>query len=190
MPTTLPPTRAANLCDFDGLCPSADAWQQQHAIDVYYRWKGGLVDLTLLQTTSQLVVNWGSTRFTAPGSHAEYYDGLARPLFLRDQSLHAVYLLSVLDRIERPQRLLRQLVPALVPHGLVILTFALWDAMGEDCAYGHQLRQRIYDRLTWKRLLQDVRTLGFRPFGAVNFGYPGDTLGDHSLAATSLTKEP
>jgi len=191
MSPPLPLTRAANLCDFDGLCPSAAAWQQAHAIDAYRRWRDAKLLPTLKAAPGAAVYNWGAARFTAPWSTLPtvYYDARDWPHFLGDASCAAIYACSVLDRIEEPRRFLRQTAAALVPGGLFWATFALWDATGEDVARGAALRSRIYDRLGWKRLVEEVRGLGYRTFGGVDLRYPGHTLGDHSLGALVVTKE-
>ena len=48
----------------------------------------------------------------------------------------AVYGLCVLDRIEAPVRFLTQARDILRPQGLLFLTFAYWDAEGQDTASG------------------------------------------------------
>ncbi len=183
----LPLTRACNLVDFDGICHSVGVWQQRHAESVIDRWKahddlrgiGGFVT----------ILNWGSWPFVAPavGGPATYSDAPA-PVLLADGHL-IIYALSVLDRIAEPRSFLRQVHAALVPGGLFLATFAIWDAHGPDQAIGAGLRSRIFDRLRWKRLIDEVRGLGFRTFGGVDLRYPGDTLYDHSLGTLVCVKE-
>src|SRR5262245_23570569 len=188
-PTPLPLTRAANLLDFDGVCPSVAAWQQQHAQTAWARWHEDPHRPSLDRSRHRLaVVNWGAASFRAPHTRfiCDYYDLSTAP-GLADRSHGAIFALSVLDRIERPSRILRQCVQALVPGGLLVATVALWNATGPDCAVGHELRSRIYDRHTWKNLLDDARGLGLKPYGGVDLRYPGDALGDHTLAAIVWT---
>lgn len=184
----LPLTRAVNLCDFDGVCASPAAWQQQHAHDATERWRALGVRIPSAATVA--CYNWGAAPFTAPIARppCEYFD--AQHTIDRAPDRHAIiYAFSVLDRIDSPTRALRSWQSTLILGGLLVTTFALWDAMGEDVALGHACRTRIYDRLRWKRLIDETRWLGFRTFGGVDLRYPGDTLGDHSLAALVLTKE-
>lgn len=181
----LPLTRAANLCDFDGLCASVGAWQQRHADAATTRWaaKLGGPEVGLVAA-----INWGASPFVAPVGPATYYDS-GSSIVLADRSHAIIYAFSVLDRTPEPRRLLKQIHAALVPGGLLVATFAIWDADGPDVAYGHGLRSRIYDRLGWKRLIEEVRGLGYHTFGGVDLRYPGDTIGDHSLGALVVTKE-
>lgn len=185
-----PLTRAANLCDFDGLCPSVAVWQQQHARDAYQRWRQGAFAPRLHKPLRIAAINWGAAGFTAPGSPlvCDYYDA-AQGFALLDEAHAAIYALSVLDRVPAPMTILRACHRSLVPGGLLVATIALWDATGPDEAIGHELRQRIYDRASWRKLLHDVRQIGLSPYGGVDLRYPGDTLGDHTLAAITLTKE-
>lgn len=187
---SLPLTRAANLCDFDGVCPSVAAWQQQHARDAFTRW---LADHPIPKPRAPQRVcctNWGAARFTAPSAvlPVDYQDHGHDVNGLPAQGYAAIYALSVLDRADMPVRVLRSYHTALAPHGLLVATFALWDATGPDCALGCELRRRIYDRLSWTRLIADSRALGFRLYGGVDLRYPGDALGDHTLAALTLVK--
>ena len=189
-PRTLPLTRAVNLCDFEGICHSAAAWQQAHAADAYARWRSNGAP-RVRKTDRVVVLNWGAATFRAPETimPVDYYDGAAdHTIVWPDSSLAAIYLLSVIDRVDQPMIWLRHAGQALVPGGLIVATFALWDATGIDCAIGHELRKRIYDRASWRKLIYDVRGLGLQTFGGVDLRYPGDTLGDHTLAALTLTK--
>jgi hypothetical protein len=183
-------TRAAALTDFPA-CPSIHAWQQAHAIDAYSRWRTQKFLPTLKDSGRAVVYNWGAASFAAPWSilPTDYYDHRDWPHFLGDQTAGAIYACSVLDRVEEPRRFLRQAHAALVGGGLLVATFALWDASGPDVAIGHELRSRIYDRLTWARLIDDVRGIGYQTFGGVNLKYRGDTLDDHSLGSIVLVKE-
>ncbi len=189
--TPLPLTRAANLCDFDGVCPSVGAWQQAHAIDTYQRWRAATLLPSLKAAGRAAVYNWGAATFAGPWTilPTDYYDRRDWPHVLPDASCAAVYACSVLDRVEDPSRFLRQVHAALVPGGLLLATFALWDAHGADVAVGHDLRHRIYDRLLWKKLIEYVRGIGYQTFGGVDLRYPGDTLEDHSLGSLVVVKE-
>ena len=181
--TTLPLTRTANLADFPG-CGSVAQWQQRHAIDAYHRWQdsawveGGTVCL-----------NWGAAAFRAFGDDP-IYRSRHDPIDAFDpETLAIIYNLSVLDRIEGPCRFLRQQAATLAPEGMIVCTFAAWDASGPDCAVGHELRSRIYDRELWSDLIQRLRKLGLYTFGGVDLRYRGHTLGDHTLATLVVQKK-
>jgi hypothetical protein len=190
MAIALPLTRAANLVDFDGICPSAGAWQQRHAVDAYGRWRLARV-APIGDRVATVICNWGAAGFWAPGSATLYtYDHTDWPHAFADESCVTIYACSVLDRIDEPRRFLRQAYAALVQGGLLFATFALWDAHGPDVAIGHELRARIYDRLGWKRLIEEIREIGYATFGGVDLRYPGHTLTDHSLGSLVAIKEP
>ena len=179
----LPLTRTASLADFPG-CPSAALWQQVHAMDAYYRWIGGPY---LRPPGTVVCYNWGAATFHAPG-----VDPIYRTHGESENSsvpLSAIFALSVLDRVDAPLRFLRHKAERLTAGGLIVCTFATWDATGPDCAVGHELRHRIYDRASWRKLLHDVRLLGLEPFGGVDLRYHGDVLGDHTLGTLVAVKE-
>jgi len=176
-----PLTRTCSLDDFPA-CDSVAVWQQSLAIDAYQRWESG-------ETTVEgdvLCYNRGAAHFRAPG---------VNPIYCTDTdpkweavSCSAVFALSVLDRVKWPMRFLRRQATRLLPGGLIVCTFAAWDATGEDCAVGHELRQRIYNCYSWGRLLQEVKSVGLQPFGDVDLRYRGHTLGDHTLATLVMMK--
>lgn len=188
--TLQPLTRAAVLDDFPGV-PSVHGWQQCHAIQSYTRWRNAKILPTLKNAGRAVVYNWGAASFNAPWSSLpfDYYDRRDWPHFLGDASTAVIYACSVLDRVEEPRRFLRQAYAALVTGGLLVATFALWDASGPDVAIGHELRSRIYDRLTWKKLIEEVRGIGYQTFGGVDLRYRGHTLDDHSLGSIVIVKE-
>lgn len=179
-----PLSRTARLLDFPD-CHSVACWQQQHAQEAYAAWvawgdaqgAGGAAPGTVV------CYNWGAATFQAPHTpgHEPRYHAYG-DVDLSHDLLAAVFCLSVLDRLEAPLRFLRQMATRLTPGGLLVCTFAAWDATGPDCAVGHELRQRIYNRESWRKLLHDVRGLGLTPFGGVELRYHGDALGDHTLA--------
>jgi hypothetical protein len=183
-------TRAATFDDFGG-CPSVHAWQQGHAIQAYSHWRSAKVLRSLKDAGRAVVYNWGAAAFQGPWSilPTTYYDRGDQPTALGDATAAAIYACSVLDRIDEPRRFLRQAHAALVPGGLFVATFAIWDATGPDVAIGASLRRRIYDRLAWQKLIVEVRGLGYQTFGGVDLRYRGDTLDDHSLGSLVLIKE-
>lgn len=176
-------TRTANLTDFPS-CVSVAQWQQQHAIDAYHRWQD-----RFWVEGGTLCLNWGAATFRAFGDDP-IYRSRHDPIDAFDPgTLAIIYNLSVLDRIDGPCRFLRQQATALHPGGLIVCTFGAWDATGLDCAIGHELRARLYDRDSWGELIQWVKRAGLCPFGGVDLRYQGHTLGDHTLATLVLIKK-
>jgi hypothetical protein len=178
----LPLTRSASFTDYPSCASMAD-WQQRLAENAYDQWCGapfiepaGLV----------LCLNWGAAHFCAPGPLPHYY-AYSDPDRV-DEPISVLYALSVLDRVDAPRHFLRRQATRLLPGGLIVCTFAAWDATGEDCAVGHELRHRIYDQGSWGSLIQAVRGGGLLPFGGVDLRYRGHTLGDHTLASLVLMK--
>lgn len=187
MSLPLPLTRAANLCDF--ACATVGQWQQAHAQTAVDRWAASLDGP---QTGRVTVINYGSSPFLIPAAvtpdQIDAYD-YTTPVIFVDAAHAILFAFSVFDRTPEPRRLLRQFHTALVPGGLLVATFALWNAHGPDVAIGHTLRSRIYDRASWKHLIADARDLGFATFGGIDLRYPGDTYHDHSLGTLVVTKE-
>jgi SAM-dependent methyltransferase len=178
-----PLTRAADLTDYPA-CLSVARWQQRLGQEAYDRWAPAAPHAP----PAVFCFNWGAAAFRAPGRDP-IYRSHGDPLPREADALGAVYALSVLDRLDAPVRFLRAYARHLVPGGLLVCTFALWNATGEDCALGHELRRRIYDQHTWKRLVTDAKSLGFAPLGGVDFRYHGDLLGDHTLASLVVIRE-
>jgi hypothetical protein len=176
----LPLTRTACLTDYPD-CISVGQWQQQLAIDAYQRWGGDPTE------PPALCLNWGAASFRAPGPdpvYIGYHDALPE-----QGPYSSLFALSVLDRVQEPIRFLHQQIGRLLPGSLVVCTFAIWDALGDDSALGCEMRHRIYDWHSWQRLVRRLTQLGLQPFGGVDFRYHGDTLGDHTLASMTLMKE-
>ncbi len=177
-----PLTRSAALTDYTA-CASVADWQQTLVTDAHMRWSdnGGRSEgLTIC-------FNWGAARFRGPAADT-IYRSHGDPVPRVNDPLACVYALSVLDRIDAPLRFLRAYAEQLLPDGLLVCTFALWDADGQDCAMGAELRQRIYNRDSWKKLAIEARRLGLEPFGGVDMHYRGHTLGDHTLGTLVLTR--
>jgi SAM-dependent methyltransferase len=174
-------TRTCAVTDFVG-CQSVADWQQQIAIAAYARWHA---IQPLAPRAPALVVNWSGCVFRGPGRVIDTAD--AYPIDL--PVLSAVFGLSVLDRIDAPQHFLRQAAARLIPGGLIVCTYAYWDASGPDVAVGHEVRRRIYDRRAIERLIDDLRRVGLTVFGRIDWRYRGDALGDHTLASLALVTE-
>lgn len=168
-------SRTCDLRDFPG-CLTVAAWQQFLADEAWARW----VEAQHVRTREGgLVVNYTNARFTAPGPTPTDDPVVIVP---------AVYGLGVLDRAEAPVRFLTTASYRLRPSGLLVLTFAYWDAEGPDTALGHQDRKRIYSAHSYQRLIRDARRVGFENFGGIDWTYHGDVLTDHSLASLVLRK--
>jgi hypothetical protein len=176
-------TRSCRLEDFPD-CHSVAEWQQAMVDATVDRWQP--------QTSAfgqVLCVNWSGCPFIAPGAGPIYRTDALGVLRPTDQ-LAVMIGLSVLDRIDAPMRFLNQHGQRLLPGGLFILTFALWNSEGEDCAIGHEVRRRIYNRASWLKLLGEAKRLDLRVWGEIDWTYHGHTLGDHTLAITVLQKGP
>lgn len=176
-------SRTCNLRDFTG-CVTVATWQQRLAEAAWRAWTTeGHVQTRL----PSLCCNWSGAPFEAPGPTAIYQlRGQKVPLV--PAKLPAVYGLNVLDHLDAPVRFLVDSADRLRPGGLLFLTFAFWDAEGPDEAVGKELRTRIYDATSEKKLLVEARRLGLQPFGELDWQYHGNTLDDHTLASLVLTK--
>lgn len=178
-------SRTCDLADFPGTLTVA-SWQQRLAELAWQQW---LADQHVRTREQSLCVNWSGCLFTAPGPAAIYrYRGAGEASHEVERAVPAVYGLSVLDHSEAPVRFLLRAAQLLRPKGLLFLTFAFWDAEGEDVAEGHADRTRIYDVHSYKKLLAEARRAGFVAFGGVDWAYHGDKLDDHSLASLVLTR--
>ena len=180
--TALALSRTCNLGDFPGALSVAN-WQERLAHAAWERW---VADYHVRTRKQSLVVNYSGCAFQAPGPSAIYrYRGLAEDI---ERTVSAIYALTVVDKVEAPVRFLTRSAQLLRPRGLLLLTFAFWDAEGEDVAAGHEERERIYDATSWKKLIAEARRAGFQTFGGVDWRYHGDLLSDHSLGSLVLTR--
>jgi hypothetical protein len=176
-------SRTCQLEDFAG-CLTVARWQEELAAQAWARWEAEHHVRTREQS---LCVNWSGCPFVAPGPEAIYRypgqpdNGVAR-------AVPAVWGLSVLDHTEAPVRFLTRAAQVLRPHGLLFLTFAFWDAQGDDTAAGCKDRARIYDVQSWKKLIFEARRVGLVTFGGMDWTYHGHKLDDHSLASLVLTR--
>lgn len=175
--TTL--SRTCRLDDFGG-CRSAADWQQRLAHVAWSRCR-----LSRRPDASTLVLNRSGCPFTAPGV------AIAVEWRLPETTGWAgVFALSVLDRIEEPMRFLRICADRLTSSGIVLCTFAAWNASGPDLAVGHELRKRIYsfEPRVMRRIIDALRADGLALLGPIDWTYHGDVLGDHTLASLVFTK--
>jgi hypothetical protein len=177
-------SRTCRLEDFPG-CETVAAWQQHLADCSWEVWttlgRGNGKDVTV-------GINWSGCPFTTPGpcprgptEHLLFDQPLPR-------HIAAVFGLSVLDHIEAPAKFVQRAAERLCPQGLLFLTFAFWDAEGDDHAAGHEHRRRIYNNDLWKKLIAEARRAGLKPFGGMDWSYHGHKLGDHTLASLVLIK--
>jgi len=184
-PSSLPLalSRTCDLRDFDR-CLTVAVWQQRLALHAWLRW----IEDTHIQTRMpSFVANWSGCPFAAPGPSAIYQLRHERVPKL-PKRLSALFALTVLDHVEAPVGFLSEHVGRLRPNGLVFLTYAFWDAEGEDTAYGNHGRRRIYDAKSQTKLIAEARKLGLQPFGGLDWTYHGHTLDDHTLASLVLTR--
>jgi SAM-dependent methyltransferase len=177
-------SRTCSLADFPA-CISVAAWQQQLAAQAWSEWQK---ESHVRTREPSLCVNWSGCPFDAPGPTAIYQyrhdpgNGVARA------RLPAVYGLNVLDHIEAPVKFLSEAATVLRAGGLLLVTYAFWDAEGPDTTDGASDRRRIYDVTSQKKLLAEARRIGFTPFGGIDWTYHGNMLGDHTLASLVLTR--
>jgi SAM-dependent methyltransferase len=175
-------SRTCDLRDFPGCLTVAD-WQQGLANLAWETW----LHMHHLRTrTPSLVVNYAGVPFQAPGPTAIY-----RSSDIPSNGsgpVSAIFGLSVLDHVEAPVTFLSEAAEILQPPGLLVLTFAYWDAEGPDTAAGHDERRRIYSAASYQKLIREARRVGFENFGRIDWRYHGDFLEDHSLASLVLTK--
>ena len=184
MNLTLSLSRTCNLSyDFPDAI-SVAAWQQRLAEAAWQRWEAEHHIRTREQT---LCVNYSGVPFTAPGPEPIYVYH-SDPTLDAERALPAIFGLSVLDQHKAPVSFLQRAATILRPQGLLFLTFAFWDAEGEDCAEGADSRARIYDVHSWKKLIAEARRCGFQTFGGMDWRYHGNKLVDHTLASLVLTR--
>lgn len=151
-------------------------WQQHWGLEVYVQWQGQQPCPPV--PGPLLVLNRGSVPFTAPAA-AVYVDAWTAP----PPQIAGIFALHVLDRVDSPMRFLRQAAAALPPGGFLACTFAAWDAEGDDCAVGHDVRKRIYSAKTWRELAWfELPKAGLTLLGTPDWTYRGHACGDHTLA--------
>lgn len=96
--------------------------------------------------------------------------------------------LSVIEHVEEVRTFLRACYSLLKPGGLLFLTTDYWDAEGPDTAHFHWMRKRIYNADRIRRLLEDLRAIGYKSFGVADRKYHGNMCYDYSVASIALVK--
>jgi SAM-dependent methyltransferase len=97
--------------------------------------------------------------------------------------------ISVVEHVDIIRPFFRAIHMLLKPGGLLFLTTDFWDSHGPDVAHFHWMRKRIYNEETIKRLLEDLRALGFRSFGESDWSYHGHQLYDYSIASAAMVRK-
>lgn len=103
-------------------------------------------------------------------------------------SQDAVFCLSTLEHVEQPTTVLKAMVRALRPHGLLFLTFDYTDAEGPDEYQFAWMRRRIYTPATWQKLYKLGRELGLQRFGGCDWAPRGAQVFDYNFASLCMTK--
>jgi len=182
--TLLPLTRTCRLSDFAD-CPPA-VWQTRFVDTAYQRWMP-----SPLQAPHLLLNLSGSDVTPLPEIAQDVRPFTSAAAFLRYLApieVASIVALMVVDRVEAPLAFLKHVAHQLRPGGLLVLTFAYWDSEGEDVAIGHELRLRIYNRISWRKLAIEAERFDLHLFGGCDWTYHGHVLGDHTLATLVLTK--
>jgi hypothetical protein len=177
-------SRTCSLTDFPGVVTVA-GWQQAMADLAWAQW----CDEYHIRSREQTICdNYSGCAFQAPGPHPLYRYPGQRENGQITRAVPALFGLCVLDRIEAPVGYLQRAARVLRAKGLLFLTFAFWNAEGEDVAAGHEARARIYEAHSMKKLMAESRRLGFQTFGGTDWRYHGNKLDDHTLASLVLTR--
>lgn len=179
----------SRTCCFDDFlgCVTVGDWQQQICGQAWAEWvraSNGQEPRAIV-----LVVNYSDWAFLAPGLAAIAYDHQLPPPELVLAELPAIYALSVVDHIEAPMAFLHDAARRLQAGGLLVLTFATWDAIGPDVTKSRATRLRLYNLISWQKLITEARQGGLRVWGLVDWKYRGHVIdGDHSIASLVLIK--
>lgn len=184
----LPLTRTCCLTDYPA-CPTVAHWQQHLVEEAYQRWwPSPEPDLH----AEHLLLNLSEGAFLLMPEIAQAFHSFTTPegfaRYTPSVEVASVVALAIVDHIAAPLGFLKMAAGDLRPGGLLVLTFAYWDAEGRDIAVGHAQRRRIYDRISWRRLATESERYDLHLFGGVDWTYGGHTLGDHTLASLVLVK--
>jgi hypothetical protein len=181
-------TRTCRLADFPD-CRTIGDWQAGLVAEAYQRWwPSPELDLH----APHLLVNMSRLPIVLLPEIAPSLRVLTNhAVFMRDVPIEAIastMALMVLDHIEAPITFLRYAARTLSPGGLFIATAAYWDAEGADATADHAGRRRIYNRISWRKLIVEAGHEGLSPYGGIDWTYHGHVLGDHTLASLVLMK--
>lgn len=128
-----------------------------------------------------------------PGAkHIIYPCGIeeyATPVPERRNSFDVLTVISVIEHVEQVKHFFRACHTILRPGGLLFFTADYWDAEGPDTAHFHWMRQRIYNDSRIKKLLADLRDLGFQSFGHADWSYHGNQVYDYSIVGVAMVKK-
>jgi len=100
-----------------------------------------------------------------------------------------IFALSVIEHVAHPKAFFTGVARRLVPGGLLFLTADAWDCDGPDVAHFHWMRQRIYNRQTWQRMLDHLSSVGLHRFGEADWIFRGNQVYDYSFISAALIKE-
>lgn len=130
------------------------------------------------------------------GSIPEVGQAVLLSLSIEEYAAHAYHnqfdvltSISVIEHVEEVRKFFRACHMLLKPGGLLFLTTDYWDAEGPDTAHFHWMRKRIYNADRVRKLLQDIRELGFKSFGTSDWGYHGPQVYDYSACSVALVKK-
>lgn len=105
-------------------------------------------------------------------------------------SQDCIFGLDLFEHAAEPTRVLKAMHRALVPWGLLFLTFAYTDSEGPDEFCDAYTRRRIYTPHTWNKLYKLARELGFRKCGEADWKPRGSHRDDYNTASLCMVKLP
>lgn len=97
--------------------------------------------------------------------------------------------ISVIEHVTQVKHFFRACHALLKPGGLLFFTTDYWDAEGPDTAHFHWMRQRIYNAGLIRKLLEDLREVGFQSFGEADWSYHGPQCYDYSVCSVAMVKK-
>lgn len=120
--------------------------------------------------------------------HATTLEEYKRAVEGRMGSFDIITCISVIEHIELLPPFFRACYALLKPGGLFFGTTDYWNAEGPDVAHFHWMRKRIYNAGTMRRLLGDLREIGFYSFGASDWTYHGPAVHDYSVCSFAMLR--
>lgn len=204
-------TKTANPKDFQELAAElaivdAVGIEGQHAMR---RWEYAMALRALDLTTGPIPSHPRLPRFADVGGAGSHFDEmLARWVCASEQVVidpavnvgiedyvregdpfDAVFVISVLEHVDRWRAFLRACVKHLAPGGLLFLTVDYWDAEGPDTAHFHWMRERIYNRESIEDVIDLLKSLGCCRFGEADWTYHGHQVFDYTFCALAFLKK-